>query len=151
MVSKPQRPGDKGVCALCGTDTGRRSKIAMQTRALWMWLARRHAEDLFARNELPRLPWDMDGTGPRTWGECHNWAQRWVTEDMTREFPAWDSTHNWEADHIIPVIEGGGGCGPEGYRTLCLVCHRSETSKLAGRRAIARRQKTEAAQLQLPA
>lgn len=47
----------------------------------------------------------------------------------------------WEADHIIPVAEGGGGCGPEGYRTLCLRCHRAETKKLAGRLAEARRSK----------
>lgn len=45
----------------------------------------------------------------------------------------------WEADHIVPVVEGGGGCGPEGYRTLCLPCHRIETAKLAARRAEKRR------------
>lgn len=45
----------------------------------------------------------------------------------------------WEADHIVPVSEGGGGCGPEGYRTLCLPCHRRETAKLAARLAAKRR------------
>lgn len=45
----------------------------------------------------------------------------------------------WEADHIVPVIEGGGGVGPEGYRTLCLPCHRRETAKLAQRLAHRRR------------
>lgn len=45
----------------------------------------------------------------------------------------------WEADHIIPVSEGGGGCGPEGYRTLCLRCHRVETARLAARLAEKRR------------
>lgn len=41
----------------------------------------------------------------------------------------------WEADHVIPVIEGGGCCGLDGYRTLCLPCHRRETAALATRRA----------------
>ncbi len=41
----------------------------------------------------------------------------------------------WEADHVVAVIEGGGGCGLENYRTLCTPCHKSETSKLATRRA----------------
>jgi 5-methylcytosine-specific restriction endonuclease McrA len=50
----------------------------------------------------------------------------------------------WEADHIVPVAEGGGGCGPDGYRTLCLRCHRSETAKLAGRLAAKRRAAKEA-------
>jgi hypothetical protein len=45
----------------------------------------------------------------------------------------------WEADHIVPVIEGGGDCGIENLRTLCWRCHKSETAALAGRRAKAKR------------
>lgn len=41
----------------------------------------------------------------------------------------------WEMDHIIPVIEGGGLCGLDGYRTLCRPCHKSESAALAQRRA----------------
>lgn len=29
------------------------------------------------------------------------------------------ANHKWEADHIVPVSEGGGLCGIDGYRTLC--------------------------------
>jgi hypothetical protein len=47
--------------------------------------------------------------------------------------------HLWEADHIVPVVEGGGECGIENYRTLCIACHRAETAKLAARRAVKRR------------
>lgn len=36
----------------------------------------------------------------------------------------------WEADHITPVVEGGGQCGLENYRTLCVPCHRDVTKKL---------------------
>lgn len=45
----------------------------------------------------------------------------------------------WEADHIVPVVEGGGCCGLENYRTLCWKCHKQETAKLASRRAAKRR------------
>lgn len=45
----------------------------------------------------------------------------------------------WDADHIVPVIEGGGLCGLDNYRTLCIKCHQEETKKLAARRAEARR------------
>lgn len=41
----------------------------------------------------------------------------------------------WECDHIVPVIEGGGLCGIEGYRTLCRTCHKAATAALAKRRA----------------
>lgn len=46
---------------------------------------------------------------------------------------------SWEADHIVPVVEGGGSCGLENLRTLCTKCHKDETSKLAARRAEAKR------------
>lgn len=45
----------------------------------------------------------------------------------------------WEMDHIVPVIEGGGGCGLDNLRTLCVPCHRAETRALAKRRAEQRR------------
>jgi 5-methylcytosine-specific restriction protein A len=43
--------------------------------------------------------------------------------------------HWWESHHIVPVIEGGGCCGLENYRTMCIPCHKKETAKLAQRRA----------------
>jgi len=47
----------------------------------------------------------------------------------------------WDADHIIPVCEGGGECDLGNYRTLCHPCHKEVTAELAGRRAEARRAK----------
>ena len=45
----------------------------------------------------------------------------------------------WDADHIIPVIEGGGECDLENIRTLCLRCHRVATAALRARLREARR------------
>jgi 5-methylcytosine-specific restriction endonuclease McrA len=39
----------------------------------------------------------------------------------------------WDADHITPVVEGGGECDLSNIRTLCLRCHRSHTAELRGR------------------
>ncbi len=36
----------------------------------------------------------------------------------------------WDADHILPVAEGGGECDLENIRTLCLICHRRQTAEL---------------------
>ncbi|WP_185269586.1 HNH endonuclease [Chryseobacterium bernardetii] len=33
----------------------------------------------------------------------------------------------WQADHILAVINGGGGKGIENYQTLCLHCHKEKT------------------------
>ena len=46
--------------------------------------------------------------------------------------------HRWEADHIVPVSEGGGLCGLDGYRTLCTGpgtngCHGKESGRLRKR------------------
>ena len=40
----------------------------------------------------------------------------------------------WDADHIIPVVEGGGECDLANIRTLCLNCHRTATAELRKRR-----------------
>jgi len=39
----------------------------------------------------------------------------------------------WDADHIIPVVEGGGACDLFNIRTLCLICHRKITAELRAR------------------
>lgn len=41
----------------------------------------------------------------------------------------------WDADHIVPVIEGGGECDLDNLRTLCLKCHRASTAALRKRRS----------------
>jgi len=40
----------------------------------------------------------------------------------------------WDADHILPVVEGGGECDLSNLRTLCLKCHRAATAALRERR-----------------
>jgi 5-methylcytosine-specific restriction protein A len=36
----------------------------------------------------------------------------------------------WDADHSVPVAEGGGQCDLSNMRTLCLICHREATAAL---------------------
>ena len=42
----------------------------------------------------------------------------------------------WDADHIAPVVEGGGECDLENIRTLCIRCHREVTAELRQRRSL---------------
>lgn len=48
----------------------------------------------------------------------------------------WGRRRNlWDADHIVPVAEGGGECDLANMRTLCLKCHRKATAELRERLA----------------
>jgi 5-methylcytosine-specific restriction enzyme A len=43
---------------------------------------------------------------------------------------AWRAARpRWEADHILPVSDGGGECGLENYRLLCRGCHVAVTAQ----------------------
>ena len=46
--------------------------------------------------------------------------------------PSWRRSL-WDADHIVPVVEGGGECDLSNIRTLCLKCHRAATANLRER------------------
>jgi 5-methylcytosine-specific restriction protein A len=50
----------------------------------------------------------------------------------------------WDADHIVPVVEGGGECGLENYRTLCIPCHRKVTKDLQRKLSFKRKFETNA-------
>lgn len=84
---------DRGICALCHTDTLaayaalKRSRGAARAEALAMW----GLPSIRARRSL------------------------------------------WDADHVIPVAEGGGQCDLDNLRTLCLPCHREVTADLRRR------------------
>lgn len=41
----------------------------------------------------------------------------------------------WDADHTLPVGEGGGECGLDGFRSLCIACHKKSSGTYASLRA----------------
>lgn len=58
----------------------------------------------------------------------HRWmSHKTYTDQQIRSMP------RWQADHIIPVAEGGGLCGLDNYRTLCTTCHKKVTNELRKR------------------
>jgi hypothetical protein len=51
---------------------------------------------------------------------------------ISKKRKLWVKKHGgglWDADHIIPVKDGGGMCGLENIRTLCILCHKNVTYK----------------------
>lgn len=113
---------DKGVCAICSTDTATLEK-KLNEAALVDWEANEshrgrwfHVSWVYGRNS--------SAIGP---------GEKRVRDEMRgRGFRP--GVALWEMDHITPVIEGGGGCGLDNLRTLCVPCHRQVTKDLARRR-----------------
>jgi len=58
--------------------------------------------------------------------------------DTVAAKPKGRTGHLWQADHIVPVIEGGGECDLQNMRTLCTACHQKATAALRKRMARAR-------------
>lgn len=102
---------DKGVCGLCGLDTRE-----LKQRVFALDQARKNGD-----------PWQP--------------VMQLLEAHGFKPHPRYDMAGfiQWEADHTVPVVEGGGMCGLEGLRTLCLPCHHQETAALAARRAERRR------------
>jgi 5-methylcytosine-specific restriction protein A len=46
-----------------------------------------------------------------------------------RGFPAYQSRNLmlWEADHVVPVSQGGGLIGLDGFQSLCVPCHQRKS------------------------
>jgi 5-methylcytosine-specific restriction protein A len=113
---------DGGICAICKVNCAR----------LENWLAQlpRHG-----RLDMPHGRRDRFVAG-----SFGSWLGRSGPRARTLLGRLWgvalgNRTTLWDADHVVPVAEGGGGCELSNLRTLCLRCHASETRALKARLA----------------
>lgn len=118
---------ERGVCRSCGLDV---EKLQKQMRRAYRMAM--HLEG------VPR-----QGSMTRPYLNCRHRALAMIgpmverrTGRVAGKLDLWRSW--WEADHIVPLIEGGDHSA-ENLRTLCIWCHRGETANLATRRATARK------------
>lgn len=125
------RKREKCVCRMCGTDT-RRLKgglVKIWKQAVAIGKANRLHKNLYAfaaytdlNLEYATLAHDLSIRGFH--GFCPELPKSW------RPRKAWVEPRDlWEADHIQPVVEGGGH-EPENLRTLCQPCHKLVTNAL---------------------
>lgn len=137
---------DKGICNSCGQDTeANRKKYGPRYSSASANVERR------IKAMVPQPVRGVDYV-PGDWRVFDKYWRK-VQSLTRRRMETWCRRvgvsppigHLWEADHIVPVVEGGGECGLENYRTLCLACHRTATKELAGRRAASRRAQTQVA------
>ena len=100
---------DKGVCALCKTDT---VKARLEFDRL-----RDKLKDYSGCARSPELKAILDKYGIPPGRVNGDW---------------------WDVDHINPVDDGGGQCGKDNLRTLCIPCHQNATREWRRAKARAR-------------
>lgn len=73
------------------------------------------------------------------------WTNWWPTSESTivRLAGLYEGRSLWQADHIVEVADGGGGCDLDNIQTLCHWCHAAKSGR-SRRARNARRQGQEA-------
>lgn len=115
---------DRGTCEECGEECA--SGAQLRRRLVQLAELARKAGDHDIAAKLMENVRQRDGDGSRG-------SRRWSA-----------GSGAWDADHRVPVVEGGGECGLEGFRTLCRPCHKRATAALAKRRAEERKRGAQA-------
>jgi 5-methylcytosine-specific restriction endonuclease McrA len=101
---------DSGICAKCGFDTEKLSRIQRHAqKSSWQW-----------RDDFP--------------------IRVNIFFEIDQIFRRHQNGHGnfWEADHILEVVNGGAH-SLDNLQTLCISCHKAKTKQLAADRAKQRR------------
>lgn len=98
---------DRGVCALCGLDT------ELLSRVVFRLAARRHGP-----NQIVPAPQSAPLSSMALLVAL-GWSERAAFVPAVDE---WRRRSLWHADHVVPVVSGGG-YETENGRTLCVPCH----------------------------
>lgn len=118
LSQRPRGPNGRRLCRRCGTECPKARQSFCSPLCIHEWKVRSnpgYARDCVFKRDLGRC-----ALCPAVGGE-------------------------WDMDHVVPVVEGGGECGLDGLRSLCRQCHKAETAKLAARLAEKRRREKGAA------
>jgi 5-methylcytosine-specific restriction endonuclease McrA len=130
-LRKAVKARDKGVCALCGRDCE-----ALKQRLI-AWLGPNHQSYKDEHWGIMRHE-PLEGAALQRRKHRLGVLRRFKLLKTDR-FGVETLRSVWEADHTLPVIEGGGEADLSGVRSLCIPCHKRVTRELAKRRAAFRR------------
>jgi len=135
----PKGPNGKALCRECGSEVppGRRRTFCSQ-QCVDAWMVRTNPAHLrkvvFERDRGVCAICGADTVAI----EREVFDAPYAEQDTIRAkhgIPAHRYRNFWDADHVVPVIEGGGECDVQNIRTLCIPCHVRATAELAARLA----------------
>lgn len=136
------RKRDGGICAVCGCDADAEYRVWVERRRTVSRLTERlltqyrfslgwDGRKMAFRRDEPATPQERQAF--RDYMYAKYCPGRWTPGRRS----------GWDADHVVPVVEGGGECGLDNYRTLCHPCHKDATAELAARRALRKRKEAK--------
>ncbi len=137
MSTRRTRPGgwvkrQRGLCRWCGAAVPKGRFTFCGPRCVHEWKLRTDPgylrAQVFARDRGVCAQCGVDTEALRRNKRKLDYAAR---RQFEKEWGA--RRHLWDADHIVPVAEGGGECDLSNMRTLCLKCHRTATAALRER------------------
>lgn len=132
----PRGPNGRGICRWCSLEVPPRRHTFCSAWCVHEWKLRSQPgylrEHVFQRDRgvcahcridtLAELRKLKRSRGANRVALMHHWGMKTRLRKSL-----------WDADHILPVVEGGGACELSNLRTLCLRCHREATRQLRER------------------
>jgi 5-methylcytosine-specific restriction endonuclease McrA len=128
----PKGTGGRSLCRWCNLEVPPKRRTFCSDYCVNEWRLRSDPgylrDQVFARDRGVCAVCGLDTEALRRRKRKISYAERIAFE---RE---WGKRRTlWDADHILPVAEGGGECDLSNMRTLCLRCHSSVTAELRRR------------------
>jgi 5-methylcytosine-specific restriction protein A len=129
-------PSGRPICRWCRTETPKGRRTFCSERCVHEWRLRTDPgylrEKVLERDRGVCASCGADTIALRRdmrkldFAARRQFLRRWGLGERSRK-------SLWDADHVIPVAEGGGECDLSNMRTLCLICHRAATAALRKR------------------
>jgi 5-methylcytosine-specific restriction enzyme A len=131
-----RNPSGRALCRWCRIEVPKGRRTFCSDACVHEWKLRTDAgylrDKVFARDKGVCAKCGCDTVVLRRDMRKLDFAARRV---FLREWKLRDGNRKslWDADHIVPVAEGGGQCDLSNMRTLCLRCHGAATAALRER------------------
>ena len=124
------------MCRWCNTEVDKRRRTFCSDACVHEWKLRTNPgylrEKVFERDKGVCVACGVDTVALRKnmrkldFAARRKFLKEWNIKEGSRK-------SMWDADHTVPVAEGGGQCDLTNMRTLCLRCHREATLALRQR------------------
>ena len=124
------------LCRWCNAEVGKRRRTFCSDACVHEWKLRTNPgylrEKVFERDKGICAVCGVDTIALRKdmrkldFAARRKFLKEWKVKEGSRK-------SMWDADHTVPVAEGGGQCDLANMRTLCLRCHREATLALRQR------------------